>query len=152
MSRRKCYFGQTNNIYTGKTLIKAQKFQKHLQLQSYQSLTEFDEKYRFWTFDEFWSLESFCFDISIWQLYPEPNYTLWLRLNYYRLIPKICEWAKYQNRYSSKSIWVMKLFFCQTDRPIRGEIWQKDSFITHILFELCLFWYLAHSQILGISL
>ena len=30
--------------------------------------------------------------------------------------------------------------------------WQKNSFITHILFELCLFWYLAHSQILGNSL
>ena len=71
---------------------------------------------------------------------------------YYRLIPKICEWAKYQNRHSSKNIWVMNLFFCQNYRPIRWEFWQKSRFITHVLFELCLFWYLAHSQILGISL
>ena len=70
----------------------------------------------------------------------------------YRLIPKICEWAKYQNRHSSKSIWVMNLFFCQNYCPIRWEFWQKNRFITHILFELCLFWYLAHSQILGNSL
>ena len=62
------------------------------------------------------------------------------------------DWAKYQNRHSSKSIWVMNLFFCQNYCPIRWEFWQKNRFITHILFELCLFWYLAHSQILGISL
>ena len=30
----------------------------------------------------------------------------------------------------------MKLFFCQNDCPIRGEFWQNNSFITHILFEL----------------
>ena len=42
----------------------------------------------------------------------------------------------------------MKLFFCQNDYPIRGEFWQKNSFITHILFELCLFWYLAQSTYL----
>ena len=29
--------------------------------------------------------------------------------------------------------------------PTRREFWQKSSFITHILFELCLFWYLAQS-------
>ena len=64
----------------------------------------------------------------------------------YRLIPKICEGAKYQNRHSSKSIWVMKLFFCQNS-PLMGQLfWQKNSFITHILFELCLFWYLAQSK------
>ena len=44
------------------------------------------------------------------------------------------------------SIWVMKLSFCQNDYPIREEFWQKISFITHILFELCLFWYLAQSR------
>ena len=42
----------------------------------------------------------------------------------------------------------MKLFFCQNDCPIRGEFWQKNSFITHILFELCLFWYLLQSTYL----
>ena len=31
----------------------------------------------------------------------------------------------------------MKLFFCLNDFPIRGEFWQNNSFITHILFELC---------------
>ena len=47
----------------------------------------------------------------------------------YRLIPKIWEWAKYQNRHSSKSIWVMKLFFCQNNCHIKGEFWQKNRFI-----------------------
>ena len=45
------------------------------------------------------------------------------------------DWAKYQNRHSSKSIWVTKLVFCQNDSPIRGSFWQKDSLITHKLFE-----------------
>ena len=52
----------------------------------------------------------------------------------------------------SKSIWVTRLLFCQNDSPIWGSFWQKDSLITHILFELCLLWYLAQSQILGITL
>ena len=30
-------------------------------------------------------------------------------------------------------------FFCQNDPPIRESFWQKDSLITHIHFELCLF-------------
>ena len=32
---------------------------------------------------------------------------------------------------------VTSLIFCQNDYPIRGSFWQKDSSITHILFELC---------------
>ena len=44
------------------------------------------------------------------------------------------------------------LSFCQIDPPIGESFWQKDSSITHILFELCLFWYLAQGQILGIAL
>ena len=39
---------------------------------------------------------------------------------------------------SSKSIWLIKLSFCQNDSPIGGSFWQKDSLITHILFELWL--------------
>ena len=38
------------------------------------------------------------------------------------------------------------LVFCQNDSPIGGSFEQKDSLITHILFELCLFWYLAQSK------
>ena len=41
-------------------------------------------------------------------------------------------------RHSSKSIWVTNLLFCQNDSPIRKSFWQKDSLITHILFELWL--------------
>ena len=37
------------------------------------------------------------------------------------------------------------LVFCQNDSPIMGSFWQK---ITHILFELYLFLYLAHSTYL----
>ena len=65
---------------------------------------------------------------------------------------KKVDWAKLLNRHSLKSIWVTRLLFCQNDSPIGGSFWQKDSLITHILFGLCLLWYLAHSQILGISL
>ena len=39
----------------------------------------------------------------------------------------------------------MKLSFGQKDSPIRGSFWPKDSLISHILFELCLFRYLAQS-------
>ena len=35
---------------------------------------------------------------------------------------------------------------------MRGSFWQKDSLITHVLFELCLLRYLGQSQILGITL
>ena len=48
---------------------------------------------------------------------------------------KICDKAKYQNRHSSKSIRLTKLFFCQNDVLMGGLFWQKDSLITHILFE-----------------
>ena len=49
-------------------------------------------------------------------------------------------------------IWVTKVSFCQND-PIIGEsFWQKNSLVTIIFFELCLVWYFANSQILGISL
>ena len=51
---------------------------------------------------------------------------------------KKVDWDKYLNRHSSKSIWVIKLSFCQ-----------NDSFITHILFELCLFSNLAQSTFFG---
>ena len=54
--------------------------------------------------------------------------------------------------HSSESIWVMKLSFCQNNSPMGETFWQKDSLITQILFELCLFWYLATGQILGITL
>ena len=40
--------------------------------------------------------------------------------------------------HSSKSIWVIELSFCQNDSPTGGSFWQKDSLITHILFELWL--------------
>ena len=45
----------------------------------------------------------------------------------YRLLPKICDWVKYQNRQSSKSIRVIKMSFCQSE-----SFWQKKSLVTHI--------------------
>ena len=61
-------------------------------------------------------------------------------LFYLKRVPrKKVDWAKYLNRHGSKSIWVIKLSFCQNDSPMGGSFWQKDSLITHILFELCLF-------------
>ena len=35
------------------------------------------------------------------------------------------------------------LSLCQNDPPMGESFWQKDSLITHILFELCLFRNLA---------
>ena len=60
-------------------------------------------------------------------------------------VPKKVDWAKLLNRHSSKSIWVIKLSFCQNDPPMWESFWQKDSLIILILFELCLFRYLAQS-------
>ena len=40
--------------------------------------------------------------------------------------------------HSSKSIWVVKLSFCQNDSQMGGSFWLKDSLITHILFKLWL--------------
>ena len=37
---------------------------------------------------------------------------------------------------SSKNIWLTRLLFCQNGSPTRGSFWQKNSFITQILFEL----------------
>ena len=68
------------------------------------------------------------------------------------MVTKICDWAKCYNRHSSKNIWVTRLFFCQNGVLLGGSFWQKDSLVTLILFELCLLWYLAQSQILVISL
>ena len=34
---------------------------------------------------------------------------------------------------------MIKLSFCQNDPPIQESFWQKDSLITCIIFELCLF-------------
>jgi hypothetical protein len=47
---------------------------------------------------------------------------------------------------------VTKLSFYQIDPPMSTSFWQKDSLITHILFELCLIWYLAYCQIHRITL
>ena len=45
-----------------------------------------------------------------------------------------------------------RLFFCQNDVLLGESFWQNDSLVTFILFELCLLWYLAQSQILVTSL
>ena len=39
--------------------------------------------------------------------------------------------------HSSKSISVIKLSFNQNESSIGGSFWQKESLITHTLFELC---------------
>ena len=49
----------------------------------------------------------------------------------------------YQIGYSSKSIWVTRLLFCQNDSLMGGSFWPKDSLITYIIFELCLIWYIS---------
>ena len=61
-------------------------------------------------------------------------------------------WAKCLNRHSSKSIWVIKLSFGQNDCPIWGSFWPKDSLITHILFEQCLFRNLAKCTLFLLTL
>ena len=61
-----------------------------------------------------------------------------------RLLPKICDWAKYQNRHGSKSIRVTKLSFCQSDSPMSLSFWQKNSLVTHIFFDLCLFKHIGY--------
>jgi hypothetical protein len=50
------------------------------------------------------------------------------------VVTKICDWAKYHNRLSSKSIRVTKLSVCQNDPPKSVSFWQKNSLATHIFF------------------
>ena len=57
--------------------------------------------------------------------------------------PKFATWLNMIIGCSSKSIWVIKLSFCQNNPPMVESFWQKNSLITHILFELCLFRNLA---------
>ena len=45
-------------------------------------------------------------------------------------------------------IWVARLVLRKNDSWIGGSFWQKGSLITHKLFELYLFWYLAQSTYL----
>ena len=52
---------------------------------------------------------------------------------------QICDWAKYHNRHSTKSKWVVKLSFCQNDPPMGKSFWLNKSLVTSTLFELCLF-------------
>ena len=47
---------------------------------------------------------------------------------------------------------MIKLSFCRNDFPIGGSFWQKDSLITHILFELCLFRNLAQGTFFLLAL
>ena len=60
---------------------------------------------------------------------------------YIFIIPRDC-WPKFATGLnmiigcSSKSIWLTRLLFCQNGSPMRRSFWQKNSFITHILFEL----------------
>ena len=65
---------------------------------------------------------------------------------------KICDQLKCLNRHRSKSIKVTSLFFCQNDVLIGGSFWQKDSLVTLILFDLCLFKHFSLLQIFVISL
>ena len=68
------------------------------------------------------------------------------------MIRWIWDSAKYHNSHSSKSIRAIKLFFCQNGVHLGKSFWPKDSFVTLILFELWLLWYLAQSQIHRITL
>ena len=58
-------------------------------------------------------------------------------------VPKFATELIYQIGHSSKSIWVTRLLFCQNDSLMGGSFWSKDSFITYIIFELCLIWYIS---------
>ena len=50
--------------------------------------------------------------------------------------PKFASGLNIMIRHSSKSIWLTNLLFSQNDSTIKRSFWQKDSLVTHILFEL----------------
>ena len=78
----------------------------------------------------------FVMDLSCWRV---SNFSYLIANT--PLLPKICDWAKYHNRHSSKSIRVTMLSFCQSDSLMSQSesFWQKNSLVTHIFFDLCLF-------------
>ena len=53
---------------------------------------------------------------------------------------------------NSKSIWVIKLYFCWNNSLMGESFWQNNSPVTHKIFELQPLSYLSQSQILVISL
>ena len=69
-----------------------------------------------------------------------------------KCVPKKKDWANMLNWHSSKSIWMIKLPFCQNEPPMGESFWQKDSLMTHILFELCRFRYLSQPTFFGYTL
>jgi hypothetical protein len=52
---------------------------------------------------------------------------------------EIATWLNIIISYSSKSIWVIKLSFCQNGPVLWEYFWQKDSLITHILRLIMIF-------------
>jgi hypothetical protein len=68
-----------------------------------------------------------------------------------RVVTKICDWAEYHNRLSSKSIRVTKLSVCQNDSPKNTSFWKTNSLATHtFFFDLCLLEHLAQSHVRSI--
>ena len=61
---------------------------------------------------------------------------MWTHLQTWDWSPKFATGLNMIIGFSSKSTWVTRLLFCQNDSSMRESFWQKDSLITHILFEL----------------
>ena len=68
-----------------------------------------------------------------------------------RLVTKICDWAKYHNWHSSKSIRVTKLSFCQND-PLGVHHFGKRTAWSLIYFLIYAYYNISQSQILVSSL
>ena len=62
-----------------------------------------------------------------------------------------CHWLYFSSiiiSFGQGGIWVINLSFCQNDPLMGASFWQKDSLISHILFNYRLLWFLALYQIL----
>ena len=65
---------------------------------------------------------------------------IWTKI-YQRVTHNYLDWAKYQNRHSSKSIWVMKLFFSQNS-PLMGQsFWQIFWIGSHVCIDPLVFFF-----------
>ena len=123
-------WGKSHNFFTKEVFVKTYQFFTLW-------ISKFQQMLNNWV--NFW----FSIMEKLWDLAQENLVNICTR---YRVSHSYLDRAKNKKVGIVQSIQVMKLFFCQNDSLMGQSFWQNTSSVTHIPFELCLFWYLAQSR------